>query len=100
MRYHGKTCSRKLDFPIYIKAMLLNMIIYDDILYRRIKGALAWCGKLTWESVHAWILKLLCYLIVWGMIFTFMVRLSFYAIPLLIYDVILDITIIPKGTQL
>ena len=30
------------------------------------KGALAWYGKLTWESVRAWILKILCYLIVWG----------------------------------
>ena len=29
------------------------------------KRALAWYGKLTWESVHAWILKILCYLIVW-----------------------------------
>ena len=30
------------------------------------KGALAWYGKLTWESAHAWILKILCYMIVWG----------------------------------
>ena len=30
------------------------------------KGALAWYGKLTWESAHTWILKILCYLIVWG----------------------------------
>ena len=29
-----------------------------------VKGALAWYGKLTWESAHAWILKILCYLIV------------------------------------
>ena len=29
-----------------------------------------------------------------------MVHLSFYAIPLLIYDVIYDITTIPKGIQL
>ena len=59
------------------------------------KGALAWYGKLTWESAHAWILKILCYLIVWGITLIFMVRLSFYAIPLLIYDVMNDITIIP-----
>ena len=39
-------------------------------------------------------LKILCYLIVWGIII-FMVRLSFYAIPLLIYDVMNDITITP-----
>ena len=58
------------------------------------KGALAWYGKLTWESAHAWILKILCYLIVWGITLIFMVRLSCYAIPLLIYDVMNDITII------
>ena len=58
------------------------------------KGALAWYGKLTWESAHAWILIILCYLIVWGITLIFMVRLSFYAIPLLIYDVMNDITII------
>ena len=34
------------------------------------------------------------------MTFIFMVHLSFYAIPLLIYDVMNDITIIPGGTQL
>ena len=31
----------------------------------------------------------------WGITLIFMVRLSFYAIPLLIYDVMNDITIIP-----
>ena len=35
------------------------------------------------------------YFIVWGITLIFMVRLSFYAIPLLIYDVMNDITIIP-----
>ena len=59
------------------------------------KGALAWYWKLTWESAHAWILKILCYLIAWGITLIFMVRLSFYAIPLLIYDVMNYITIIP-----
>ena len=59
------------------------------------KGALAWYGKLTCESAHAWILIILCYLIVWGRTLIFIVRLSFYAIPLLIYDVMNDITIIP-----
>ena len=39
------------------------------------KGALAWYGKLTWESAHAWILKILCYLIVWGITLILMVRL-------------------------
>ena len=58
-------------------------------------GALAWYGKLTWESANASISKILCYLIVWGMTLIFMARLSFYAIPLLIYDVMNDITIIP-----
>ena len=67
------------------------VIIYDEIC----KGALAWYGKLKWESAHAWILKILCCLIVWGITLIFMVRLSFYAIPLLIYDVMNDITIIP-----
>ena len=59
------------------------------------KGALAWYGKLTWESAHAWILIILCYFIVWGITLISMVRLNFYAIPLLIYDVMNDITIIP-----
>ena len=59
------------------------------------KGALAWYGKLTWESAHAWILKIFCYLIVWGITVMFMVRLRFYVIPLLIYDVMNEITIIP-----
>ena len=59
------------------------------------KGALAWYGKLTLESAHAWNLIILCLLIVWGMTFIFMVHLSFYAIPLLIYDVMYDITTIP-----
>ena len=40
------------------------------------------------------------FFIVWGMTFIFMVHLSFYAIPLLIYDVMYDITRIPFGTQL
>ena len=64
------------------------------------KGALTCNGKLTLESVHAWNLIIICYFIVWDMTFIFMVHLSFYAIPLLIYDVMNDITIIPKGTKL
>ena len=59
------------------------------------KGDLARYGKLTWESAHAWILIILYDLIVWGLTLIFMVRLSFYAIPSLIYDVMNDITIIP-----
>ena len=59
------------------------------------KGALSWYGKLTWESAHASNLIILCLLIVWGMTFIFMVHLSFYAIPLLIDDVMYDITTIP-----
>ena len=58
------------------------------------KGALAWYGKLTWESAHAWILIILYYLTVWGITLIFTVHLSFYEIPLLIYDVMNDITII------
>ena len=60
-----------------------------------LKGALSWYGKLTWESAHAWNLIILCLLIVWGMTFIFMVHFSFYAIPLLIYDVMYDINTIP-----
>ena len=67
---------------------------YALIRSGHIKGALAWYGKLTWESAHAWILKILCFLIVWGITLIFMVCLSFYAISLLIYDVMNDITII------
>ena len=73
---------------------------HDRKTHKSSKGALAWYGKLTWESAHAWILKILCYLIVRGITLISMVRLSFYAIPLLLYDVMNDITIIPKGTQL
>ena len=64
------------------------------------KGALSLYGKLTWESAHAWNLIILCLLIVWGMTFICMVLLSFYAIPLLIYDAMYDTTTIPQGTQL
>ena len=71
----------------------LLVVIVIRTLYT--KGALAWYGKLTWESAHAWILIILCYFIVWGITLIFMARLSFYAIPLLIYDVMNDITIIP-----
>ena len=60
-----------------------------------IKGALTWYGKLTWESAHAWNLIVLCYLIFLLMTFIFRVHLSFYGIPLLFYDVMNDITIIP-----
>ena len=68
--------------------------IFHTNISHFVKGALAWYGKLTWECAHAWILKILCYLIVVGITLIFMVRLSFYAIPLLIYDVMNDITII------
>ena len=40
-------------------------------------------------------LIIICLLIFWGMTFIFMVHLSFYAIPLLIYDIMYDITTIP-----
>ena len=68
---------------------------YIVILGIIFKGALSWYGKLTWKSAHAWNLIILCLLIVWGVTFIFMVHLSFYAIPLLIYDVMYDITTIP-----
>ena len=56
-------------------------------------------GKLTWESDNLNLI-ILCLLIVLGMTFIFMVHLNFYAIPLLIYDVMYDITTISQGTQL
>ena len=82
---HSFLCYGIPVFQVYV--------LYSVIL--KFKGALAWYGKLTWESAHAWILIILCYLIVWGIPLIFMVRLSFYAIPLLIYDVMNDNTIIP-----
>ena len=63
-------------------------------VWMQVLGSCLMVWKLTWESVHAWILIILCYLIVWGITLIFMVRLSFYAIPLLIYDVMNDITMI------
>ena len=72
-----------------------STIVVCDTIHIPIKGALSWYGKLTWESAHAWNLIILCLLIVWGMTFIFMVHLSFYTIPLLIYDVMYDITTIP-----
>ena len=88
-------------FAISLKSSRSNhQYIETNFVPFHTKGALAWYGKLTWESAHVWILKILCYLIVWGITLIFMVRLSFYAIPLLIYDVMNDIIIIPSGTQL
>ena len=66
-----------------------------DFISENFKGALTWHGELTWESVYAWNLIIICYLIFWAMTFVFMVHLSFNAIPLLIYDIMNDITIIP-----
>ena len=51
--------------------------------------------KLTLESAHALNLIILCLIIVLGITFILMVHLSFYAIPLLIYDAMYDITTIP-----
>ena len=63
-------------------------------------GALTWYRKLTWESAHAWNLIVLCLFIVLGITFIFMLHLSYYAFPLLIYDAMYDITTIPYGTDL
>ena len=79
---------------MFLYVILFNCNMPMQVLFQ-IKGALAWYGRLTWESAHAWILKILCYLIVWVITLIFMVRLSFYAISLLIYDVMNDISIIP-----
>ena len=86
----GQTCV-----ALKHKKTDLSLETSSEINYEYIKGAIAWYGKLTWESAHAWILIVLCYLIVWGIILIFMVRLSLFAFPLLIYDVMIDITIIP-----
>ena len=85
--------------------LLTQDLLKKGYLYHKLrknfsKGALSWYGKLTWESAHAWNLIILCLLIVCGMTFIFMVHLTFYAIPLLIYDVMYDITTIPWGIQL
>ena len=80
---------RKLFLSQVCLLMLLAKIKFSQ------KGALTWYGKLTWDSAHALNLIILSYFIVWGMTFIFIVYLSFYAIPLLIYDVMNDITIIP-----
>ena len=45
------------------------------------------CPRLEFDNIML--------LIVLGMTFIFMVHLSFYAIPLLIYDIMYDITTIP-----
>ena len=45
------------------------------------------CPRLEFDNIML--------IIAWGMTFIFMVHLSFYAIPLLIYDVTYDITTIP-----
>ena len=51
--------------------------------------------EINMESAHAWNSIILCLFIVWGMTFIFMVHLSCFAIPFLIYDVMYDITTIP-----
>ena len=84
------TRIRKIAIETFKSLTICHQVILDLV-----KGALAWYGKLTWESAHAWNLIILCLLIVWGMTFIFMVHMSFYAIPLLIYDVMYDITTIP-----
>ena len=81
------------DVIFYLFSRQFDLVRYAKIVSN--KGALSWYGKLTWESAHAWNLIILCLLIVWGMTFIFMVHFSFYAIPLLIYDVMYDITTIP-----
>ena len=86
LKVHAKKCQ----------VLRLGSITKSNVVYLKDrKGALTWYGKLTGGSAHAWNLIILHYLIVCGMTFIFMVHLSFYAIPLLIYDFMNDITIIP-----
>ena len=97
LKYKGTMSSEFLLHEIYHRSKHFGARSGSNIWFKDIlsKEALAWYGKLTWESAHAWMLKILCYLIDWDTTLIFMVRLSFYAIPLLIYDVMNDITIIP-----
>ena len=85
-------------FHVYLNRFEFHFLRLHKI--KTNKGALSWYGKLTLESAHAWNLIILCLLIDLVMTVIFMVHLSFYAIPLLIYDVMYDITTIPQGTQL
>ena len=62
---------------------------------KKVKRGFTRYVKLTWESAHAWNWIILCLLIACGMTFIFMVHLSCYATPFLIYDVMYDITTIP-----
>ena len=87
---HFRNMSRPKElgiFPLFYTKLGKNI--------KQDKGALTWYGKLTWKSAHAWILIIVCILNVLGMTFIFMVHLSFYAVPLLIYDIMFDITTIP-----
>ena len=71
----------------------LQQYAFKNVEKRQRDSYMVW--KLTWESAHAWNLIILCLSIFWGMTFIFMAHLSFYAIPLLIYDAMYDITTIP-----
>ena len=74
---------------------MTRIIKYYKLAVLLMKGTLTWYVKFTWESALSWNFIIVCLLIVWGITFIFMVHLSFYAIPLLIYDVMYDITTIP-----
>ena len=59
-------CAKKIVMLIRIrhtcvalihKKTVLSLETSSEINFEFIKGALAWYGKLTWESAHAWILK-------------------------------------------
>ena len=77
------------------KSMTNVGVLHENIYWTSTKGALTWYRKLTRESDHAWNFIIVCLLIVWGMGFIFMMHLSYYAISLLIYDVMYDIITIP-----
>ena len=66
---------------MYVSMYVLNVMtlkkVFTYLIKCKIKGALTWYGKLTWESAHALNLIILFYLIVSGMTFIFMVHLSF-----------------------
>ena len=91
--YTSETANQAMEVNIQNYSPGNSSVTHELLVIN--KGTLAWYGKLTWESAHACFLIILCYLIVWNITLIFMGRLSFYAIPLLIYEVINDITIIP-----
>ena len=95
----ARVSSYVTDFNLRNK-LLTQKLLKQGQRYHKLrktfsKGALAWYGKLTWESAHTWILIILCLINCLGYNCNIYGAFEFYAISLLIYDVMNDITIIP-----